>query len=202
MVLVVATIITLASLNLSRVWLCYNETRPGRLLSDPLLALFAPIDLSNYIFLITNVALTVGFFLAMWLPFYMLRTMFCITMLAALRMMTMYLFPLEAPLNIIPLRDPFLELFFYGDAVIMKDLFYSGHTANLFLLFLIIPYKKLRWIMLATTITVGCMLLIQHVHYTIDVIAAPIFTYIAYYVSNKLAHHFYGNHPIDFTINP
>jgi len=112
-------------------------------------------------------------------------------------MFTMFVFPLEPPLEIIPLRDPFLECTFYGDQVLLKDLFFSGHTSNLLLLALIIPYRKLRIVMGVCTVLVGVMLILQHVHYTIDVIAAPFFVMIAYYGADKISKKYYRDLPLD-----
>jgi hypothetical protein len=79
----------------------------------------------------------------------------------------------------IPLSDPFAEYFTAG-SVMTKDLFFSGHTATLFFLFLITEKKILRYIFLCATMAVAILVLAQHVHYTIDVFAAPFFTYGAY----------------------
>jgi membrane-associated phospholipid phosphatase len=77
------------------------------------------------------------------------------------------------------LNDPFVQFFGSGD-VLTKDLFFSGHTATLFLLFLISEKKYLKIIFLLCTILVGIAVLLQHVHYTIDVLAAPFFAYASY----------------------
>ncbi len=194
--LVISSLSALLSIYLTGIWLCYNESRVGRVLHDPILDMFAPVDLSFQIFLITNVAVFLGLIAAMSLPFYTIRTMLCIIIISAFRMFTMYLFPLEPPVAIIPLRDPFLECTFYGDQVLLKDLFFSGHTSNLLLLTMIIPYRKMQLIMGVCTVMVGVMLILQHVHYTIDVIAAPFFVILAYHVADKIARKYYGDLPL------
>ncbi|MCX6209264.1 MAG: phosphatase PAP2-related protein [Bacteroidetes bacterium] len=83
------------------------------------------------------------------------------------------------PKNLIALIDPITNTF-YGGKFITKDLFYSGHTATIFLMYLVIDTKWLKNFFLVATLCVGVMVLVQHVHYTIDVIAAPFFTYLAY----------------------
>jgi hypothetical protein len=95
------------------------------------------------------------------------------------RMIVMYVTPFDAPVNLISLNDPFVQLFGSGE-VLTKDLFFSGHTATLFLLFLITDKKYLKNIFLICTISLGISVLLQHVHYTVDVIAAPFFAYASY----------------------
>lgn len=97
----------------------------------------------------------------------------------------MYLVPLDPPIGIIPLRDPFVEGFFYDDKVLVKDLFFSGHTSNMVLLTLFMDIKWLKNILILASIIVGYLLLVQHVHYAIDVFAAPFFAYLAYRLSTK-----------------
>jgi membrane-associated phospholipid phosphatase len=94
-------------------------------------------------------------------------------------MAAMYLAPLEPPPGIIELRDPFVE-FFGGGRTLTRDLFFSGHTSTLFLLFLLIPGKALRAAFASATLLVGLCVVLQHVHYTVDVIAAPFFAYGAF----------------------
>ena len=60
---------------------------------------------------------------------------------------------------------------------ITKDLFFSGHTSTLFLMFLITQHKKVKATLLTISIIVPILLLVQHVHYTIDILAAPVFAY-------------------------
>jgi len=174
------------SLYIAKLWLHYNETRIGHPLYDAILVLFDPIDLNTPIFYITNAAMLIGLVSAMLLPFNMVHTMLSITMLAVLRITTMYLVPLEAPLEIIPLRDPLIEFAFYGEQVLTKDLFFSGHTASLILLTLLCPFKKIKIYLAISAVAVGLMLILQHVHYSIDVFVAPIFSLFAYIVCSRL----------------
>jgi hypothetical protein len=99
-------------------------------------------------------------------------------LLASLRMLSMYLLPLDPPPLLIPLTDPFVESLSSG--TLTRDLFFSGHTSTLFLLFLTASGRNLRRFFLFCTIMVAICVLIQHVHYTIDVVAAPFYSYASY----------------------
>jgi len=90
----------------------------------------------------------------------------------------------QSPDNLIPFADPITN-FFYGKQhdFITKDLFYSGHTSTMFLCFLCFIQKRDKLIALISTLLVGMMVLIQHVHYTVDVLAALPFTYIVYRIA-------------------
>jgi hypothetical protein len=96
-----------------------------------------------------------------------------------LRMLAIYLFTLEAPGGMIFLKDPFLSFIVYPQYFV-KDLFFSGHVSSMVVFILIEPNKFLRWIKTAATVMVGFLILAQHVHYTLDVVAAPFFTYGVY----------------------
>lgn len=87
---------------------------------------------------------------------------------------------MEAPENIIPLQDPFVETFFYGHTRITKDLFFSGHVATVCLLFLVNPYRQLRVLYALVAFLVAAFILLQHAHYTVDVLMAPLFAWGAY----------------------
>ena len=83
-------------------------------------------------------------------------------------------------MGILPLHDLFLKNTFYCQEVLLKDLFFSGHTASVFLLYFLIPQKWVKRVLLAGGLTLGFLLMHQHVHYTIDIVAAPFFSWIAY----------------------
>lgn len=58
-----------------------------------------------------------------------------------------------------------------------NDLFFSGHTAVAFLGFLLFRDKKIGYFFLIASIIMGCIVLLMHVHYSIDVLSAFFITY-------------------------
>lgn len=68
-----------------------------------------------------------------------------------------------------------------------NDLFFSGHTALPFLFALIFwKYKTLRYFFIAASCIAGTSVLLSHVHYSIDVLAAPFITYTIFVLSKKV----------------
>jgi hypothetical protein len=66
------------------------------------------------------------------------------------------------------------------------NFFYSGHTAFPFLLALIFwDNKYLRYLFLFLTVFFGASVLLAHVHYSIDVFAAPFIVYGMYVLTAK-----------------
>lgn len=62
--------------------------------------------------------------------------------------------------------------------------FFSGHTGLSFLMALILWDEKLwRWVYIALTVLFGASVLLAHVHYSIDVLAAPYMTYAIFKMS-------------------
>jgi membrane-associated phospholipid phosphatase len=160
-------------------FLNYVEARQGVLLPDPLLNLFNPIDLTWLIFALIYISLVVAIATLSQSP---KRLMFAIqlyTLMVAVRIAAMYLLPLEPPATMIILNDPLVEFFGTGQTL-TKDLFFSGHTATLFILFLVSEKKIIKTVFLISTIAVAIAVLLQHVHYFIDVFAAVFFTYACY----------------------
>jgi hypothetical protein len=100
-------------------------------------------------------------------------------------MISIWLVTLNPPEHLIALIDPISNTF-YGKHFITKDLFYSGHTSSLFVIFLCLQKKTDRIFVLLCTIGVGSLLLVQHVHYTIDVLLAPPLTFLCYYIAKKI----------------
>jgi len=61
-----------------------------------------------------------------------------------------------------------------------NDFFFSGHTAVPFLGFLLFKKDKIRYFFLASSIIMAMVVLLMHVHYTIDVLSAFFITYGSY----------------------
>ena len=163
-------------------FLAYVEGRQGVILADPVLELFNPIDLTWLTFGLIYISLIVAIFSFATKPEILILALQSYSLLVIFRILVMYSAPLDAPERLILLNDPFVQFFGSGE-VLTKDLFFSGHTATLFLLFLISDKKHLKIIFLISTALVGIAVLLQHVHYTIDVLAAPFFAYSSYKIA-------------------
>ena len=73
---------------------------------------------------------------------------------------------------------------FMRDFTFGGDLFFSGHTGIPFLLALVFSRnKKLRILFFLTSLFFGVVVLLAHVHYTIDVLSAFFITYTIYKIS-------------------
>jgi membrane-associated phospholipid phosphatase len=101
------------------------------------------------------------------------------------RFVTIGLIPLDTPRDLIPIIDPISNQF-YGPKFITKDLFFSGHTAAMFLMFLCLKKRTDKILALTATVFVGFSVLLQHVHYTIDVVMAPVITYFIWIGAKKI----------------
>lgn len=180
------TILLLAvSLFSYRKFLDFAEARPGVSIPDPILNLYQPIDLTWLIFSLIYLCLLVGIIALIKHPERLLLAFQTYTAIIIVRIIAMYLVPFEAPEKIIVLKDPFVEMFGSGESL-TKDLFFSGHTATLFMLFLVVESKKLKYIFLTSAVIVGVSIVLQHVHYIIDIFAAPFFTYVCFMVVSSL----------------
>ncbi len=144
----------------------------GWLFNDVILSLFPRTNVSVYIFTITYGAIMLYVVFEFRKPHFLSRLMFAYAILLWLRVLTMSLLQLKAPIDIVFLQDPFLNSFIY-DGNIDTDLFFSGHAGLLFLLF----FLSKKWIFLFLGIVLSVLLMIQRVHYSIDVLAAFPFAY-------------------------
>ncbi|MGI4743287.1 MAG: phosphatase PAP2-related protein [Janthinobacterium lividum] len=165
----------------------YIQQRTGPLLADPFLDLLPRHDVAWPIFglMYGSVVVAVG-----WLtrhPQLFLRGLWAYAFSLVLRMAAIWLVPLSPPLAILPLPDPFLAKIFHTVAseAITRDLFFSGHTATVAVLALAVR-GWLRTLLLLSMLAVGVLVLVQRVHYTYDVVAAPLFAGLAYWAAGKL----------------
>jgi membrane-associated phospholipid phosphatase len=173
--------------------LAYIETRQGHTFYDPILNFIKPRDVSDFIFIVTYSTALIALIYSFSSPYKFLHLIQMYGALTTLRIITLFFVPLEPPSEIIPLRDEFLTNTFYAGSQNLKDLFFSGHAATLFLFYFFSTNKTLKYIFLIAGIAVSVGVVLQHVHYSYDVIAAPIFAYIAYRIITKFSKHYYNN---------
>ena len=169
------------------------EKRHGIVLNDILLKWMPAINLSIVIFIILWCN-------ALWLlvrcfktPYLLVLFAWSFLFLTLSRMITISLVPLDAPINLILLKDPLSNQFYHG-TFITKDLFYSGHTSTMVLMFLCMNKRWEKIIALCSTFLIGIMVLIQHVHYTIDVVVAPFGAYMVYVLARKVVDKAFSSH--------
>lgn len=163
----------------------YIETRDGAIINDWLLRQLPSINLSIPIFSLIWVSAALTIWQAFKNPAIFLLFLWGFVLLSLSRMITIYSIPLNPPQNLIPLIDPISNTF-YGGVFITKDLFYSGHTSTLFMMYLCLQKPVHKTIVLVATCLVGSMVLVQHVHYTIDVFMAFPFTYVVFLLAKKV----------------
>lgn len=160
-------------------FLNFVEERSGVILPDPVLDLFNPVDLTWLTFGLIYFSILFAVYSLINKPVQLVFAFQLYTIMVIIRMTAMYLLPLEPPEKMIVLSDPVVEYFGTGRAL-TKDLFFSGHTATLFILYLVTENKPIKHVFLVCMAIVALLVLLQHVHYTIDIFAAIFFTYSAF----------------------
>ena len=159
------------------------ERRPGAVLPDPVLAMLAPRDVTWPVFTLIYVGIVLAILLLVRSPVRLLLGVQGYVVMALLRIVVMWATPLDPPPGMIVLEDPLVQGFGGAAAPLTRDLFFSGHTSTMFLLFLAVPGRATRAFFLAATAGVAFLVLVQHVHYAVDVLAAPPFAYAAWRIA-------------------
>lgn len=158
-------------------------SKPGSYPYDPLVRSVGPIDVTWLSFTILYGGILITLWRAMSDPRLIARGLHAYAILQIMRMAAMQLVTFEPPVDIIPLIDPVTAVFYPGGVPFLKDLFFSGHTATLALMVCLAKGSVHRWAMIAATVAIGALVVVQHVHWTIDVLAAPLFVRSAWWAS-------------------
>jgi hypothetical protein len=162
------------------------ERRPGVVLPDPVLEALAPRDVTWLAFGLIYAAILGALWLLARRPRRLVQALQAYALMAWARMAVMWVTPLDPPPGMIRLEDPLVQGLGGASEALTRDLFFSGHTSTLFLIFLAVPGRRARPFFLACTVAVACAVLVQHVHYAVDVLAAPFFAYGAWRATGRL----------------
>lgn len=157
------------------------EQRKGIQIIDPLLTRLPVVDSSTLIFSLTYSALAIFILTNLNNPMRFIKGMQAYTLLLTMRTITIYLVPLEPPIGMIVLKDTVSNFFMNSGngTYIVKDLFFSGHISAIMLFFLVAENKTIKIILVSLAVVIASLILLQRVHYTMDIIAAPFFSYLA-----------------------
>lgn len=183
--MIIGTVIIFAILFSLQFFFAYIQKRKGAVLNDWLLAHISPHNVSVLIFaLIWGMALLI-LIRAINNPSIYLTYCWTFIFVYIVRFVTLSVVALDPPPGMIPLVDP-LSSVFYGNAAITKNLFFSGHTTTMLLIFLCLEKRTDKIIALIAAFAVACALLVQHIHYTIDILATPVVVYPCYRLTHYL----------------
>jgi membrane-associated phospholipid phosphatase len=186
---IIALLLVAIILILLPTFFAFIEKREGMVLQDFVLEAIPAKDVSIPTFVVIWSVVLLVFYRIYQSPRLFLVVAYGFILMCLARILTISLLPLNPPAGIITLKDPIANIAYGGNGIfITKDLFYSGHTGNMFLFFLCLQHKWDKIIALSASFIVGILVMVQHIHYSIDVIAAFIFTYFIYLGAKKLAY--------------
>ncbi len=161
------------------------EKRNGVVLNDWLLNVLPAHDVSLPLMLVVWSMTALILYRCVQSPDILMIFLWSYIAVSLVRILTISLVPLDAPVNLIGLADP-LSNAFYGAKFVTKDLFFSGHTSTIFLMALCLHNRTEKIIGYIASAIVGFLLLVQHVHYSMDVFVAPFVTWVVYRVTKRV----------------
>lgn len=183
--MIIGTVIIAVIIYILPIFFDHIQKRKGAVLNDWLLARIPPHNVSVLIFaLILGMALLIVV-RAIKSPSIYITYCWTLIFVYIVRFVTLSVVALDPPPGMVALVDP-LNSLFYAKAAITKDLFFSGHTATMVQIFLCLEKKTDKIIALIAAFAVACLLLVQHIHYTIDILAAPVVVYPCYRLTRYL----------------
>jgi hypothetical protein len=156
------------------------QLREGVQWNDPLLNAIPALNVSYPIFGIIYLSVIYLLYRLLQDPKRFVWFAWAFNLETTFRFLTIYFVALDPPVGLVDLHDPLAEFFIYGENMaITKDLFFSGHTATMVFVCFFLPKANERRIAVLASLVLASLLLIQHVHYSIDILAAPLFTLAA-----------------------
>lgn len=167
-------------------FLPYIDHRPGRQLRNLWIEYLPAYDLSAAIFALIYISMAVTLVYTLNKPKLFLRWLAAMGIMYSIRCITLYFVPLEPPAGYIPLADPLVQWLARDQEIAGKDLFFSGHTAFLFICILVVRKRYLEIGLCVALIAVVVMLVFQHAHYFMDLAAAFLITPICWVASGKI----------------
>jgi membrane-associated phospholipid phosphatase len=176
---IISVALLIAILQLAIRFFNYIETRPGVVISDPILNWIPAMDLTWLAFALIYGGFIIVIPALIKRPDRLVFGMQAYVTLVIFRMGAMYLLPLDPPPGMIILRDPVVQNLLNTGEPLTRDLFFSGHTSTMFLLYHCALNPKVKTALLIGTVGIGACVILQHVHYSVDVLAAPFFAYCA-----------------------
>lgn len=179
--------------------LSYIDSINGAIIHDPIQNMFpAPFNFSKIIFFFTYTSLA-SFFIYNFIndPLRVVYVFISLSLMNFLRIYAMTTFPLEAPAGIIVLKGPIVEYLTPTKAPAVKDLFFSGHTATMFTLFLFSKKGKIRTWLSIVIVVVPILLIWQRVHYSIDIVGGFVVGLFLYVFVKNILDLFFKDNPLE-----
>jgi hypothetical protein len=181
--LVIAGVLTAVGLAADYYCGSYVTITPGAKVPDLILDRLPAVDLS-FLFVYGYMVLLMIMFL--YPTFFRVRMLHVVaiqfSVLLTLRSVFMIFTHLETPAGSVAVGFPgFFEHLYFEN-----DMFFSGHTAMPFLGFYVFRHSRLRYVFLVGAIVMGIVVLLMHLHYSIDVFAAFFMTYCSYRMGQRL----------------
>lgn len=164
----------------------FIEGRSGPQLHDPVLDMLPAANVTWMVFGFLYGGMLLGFYSMSNSPQSFILCIHTYVLVTLMRMASLTLFPLNPPDGYIPLPDPIVQAFSNNGRIISRDLFFSGHVSTICSVLFAVSKPFHKRIILVCTIMVGFLVLVHRVHYTIDVLAAPVGTYLAYFLMKKV----------------
>lgn len=164
----------------ARVCLPLQEKRSGlTVLNDPLLPLLPRRDMSWITSKIMLAVPTISMFeILIFSEFYHIELYWMkFGIISWIKAFMLYLTPLETPDGYIMLTDSMCSHFQGHSETFGRDLFFSSHTSIMILCFLHATSLHMRILYTVSAVCVAILLMVNRVHYSIDIVVAPFVTY-------------------------